>query len=546
MFNTIKSKFIVNLVLVLVSLLALVVIAYYIAVDKVHNIMIKDISNVAISLQKTLEYISEQDEEGYKKSALKDKIHHIKVGKSGYVYLIDSEGTLLIHPTKEGKNLNNTDYGRHIISHKENGIYEYTSVTTSQEKIAAYAYIPKWDAWIVPGVNKGDYFTELKEEFLIYFSILLVVISTVLFALSYATQKSILNGVESINNVAIDLSQGEGDLNKRLPVGHSKNELSILSENVNSFIKKIDHTILEVKQSSHYQTSLANTLATLTSSLRAKTSESDSMAKDTMEHLNSIRMSLDVTVKGSQEIFDTSKESENALSHTNESIDNISNKISLTSQSTQELNDEFTQLISDIENLKDITAVIKDISDQTNLLALNAAIEAARAGEHGRGFAVVAEEVRSLSDRTNKAISEVDATLSVIVQSMSSATQKIEDNSGVVEELVGEGEEVKNNFNSIRDVISQNVSISKVSLDSIVAMNGNIVSIIEQIQYMSALSFEKGGFINEVDEIALEIKETDTAIDEELNFFTLTKSPEERNYQRKVEQVEDTDESIFF
>jgi len=331
-----------------------------------------------------------------------------------------------------------------------------------------------------------------------------------------------------------------------LPVGHSKNELSILSENVNSFIKKIDHTILEVKQSSHYQTSLANTLATLTSSLRAKTSESDSMAKETMEHLNSIRMSLDVTVKGSQEIFDTSKESENALSHTNESIDNISNKISLTSQSTQELNDEFTQLISDIENLKDITAVIKDISDQTNLLALNAAIEAARAGEHGRGFAVVAEEVRSLSDRTNKAISEVDATLSVIVQSMNSATQKIEDNSGVVEELVGEGEEVKNNFNSIRDVISQNVSISKISLDSIVAMNGNIVSIIEQIQYMSALSFEKGGFINEVDEIALEIKETDTAIDEELNFFTLTKSPEERNYQRKVEQVEDIDESIFF
>lgn len=545
MFHTIKSKFIINLALALISLLALVIIAYYIAVDKVHNIMIKDISSVATSLQKTLEYISETDKEAYKQKALKDKIHHIKVGKSGYVYLIDSDGLLLIHPSKEGENLSNTDYGRHIISHKEQGVYEYTSVTTSQEKIAAYAYIPEWDAWVVPGVNKGDYFSELKEEFLIYFSILLVMISTVLLTLNYLTQRSILNGVKGINNVAIDLSQGDGDLNKRLPVGYQKNELSVLSENVNSFIEKIDQTILEVKQSSHYQTSLANTLATLTSALRVKTSESDTMAKNTMQNLNSLRESLDVTVKGSQEIFDTSKESENALSSTNKSIDNISNKISLTAQSTQELNDEFTQLISDIENLKGITAVIKDISDQTNLLALNAAIEAARAGEHGRGFAVVAEEVRSLSDRTNKAINEVDASLSVIVQSMSSATEKIEENSEVVEELVGEGEEIKNNFMSIGDVISQNVSISKESLDSIVKMNGNIVSIIEQIQYMSALSFEKGSFINEVDAIALEIKETDRAIDEELNFFTLTKSPLEKSYQRKVEKVDNVDEDIF-
>lgn len=74
--------------------------------------------------------------------------------------------------------------------------------------------------------------------------------------------------------------------------------------------------------------------------------------------------------------------------------------------------DQIDHMVVQMNKADDLLKDVKGIADQTNLLALNAAIEAARAGEAGRGFAVVAEEVRALSQRSDRFNDEIRTVLS--------------------------------------------------------------------------------------------------------------------------------------
>lgn len=202
----------------------------------------------------------------------------------------------------------------------------------------------------------------------------------------------------------------------------------------------------------------------------------------TREHMQKVQIPLESLANDSKHTKEMLEQTIESLSTSSKNVTNAiyqnknivaeMNKVSQVFEEFSTLTNELQEEYGQIENLAEI---ISNIAKQTNLLSLNAAIEAARAGEQGRGFTVVANEIKKLSEGTQKntknimdslkAMTEIINRLNKknteVTKTLPSAQNMVNNSTTIMDNIISSEDELFENLKNVMN--SQDDNISKVS-----------------------------------------------------------------------------------
>lgn len=329
--------------------------------------------------------------------------------------------------------------------------------------------------------NAHDRFTSLKNMQLTVSLIALLIAMTGAILISSKISKNIIKASQMADAVA------EGDLNVETSVD-STDEVADMVQSLNGMVTNLRGTAQVADEISngnlgipfHRKSErdvLGSALETMLNRLSSVVEEVNQASASVSSGSQELSASAQQLSQGSAKQAGAAEEASSSMEEMASSIkqtaENASQTELIAKQSAKHAEESGIAVNKTVHAMQTIAAkisIIQEIARQTDLLALNAAVEAARAGEHGRGFAVVASEVRKLSERSQRAATEISAVSTETVEVANHAGDMLE---RLVPDIKRTAELVGEISASCReqDIGASQVNVAIQQLDQVIQQN---------------------------------------------------------------------------
>ncbi|WP_372767616.1 methyl-accepting chemotaxis protein [Pseudoalteromonas sp.] len=438
---------------------------------------------------------------GYDISKIIDIVAQNKIGKTGYVFLVKSDGRIAAHPQQDfvGKTYQNIKKYQPLTNliadaQDTDSVHLEKLILENEEYFAASLTLENIGWQLIAVMPTSEMSAKINKAMFKTIAINSVIAALFIVLMVWIANR-IAKSIASISQKLLDMGNQGGDLTLRLDDSR-KDELGELARGFNAVIANNQAMVIKLKE---IELQMGQDIKSLVDSFDQVTilsANQDALS----EQVASAITEMGTTVSEVSNLaLDTANTSERAVSDTQQSIKHMNSSSEAMLQLTDVMGQAYQniqELAGQAESINSIVDVINAISEQTNLLALNAAIEAARAGEQGRGFAVVADEVRTLASKTQSSTQEIRGQIDQFQRSTE-----------IVLNAIAQGNETTGRVSDTSASSSQILSTIDASITAVKDMNQQIATATEQqnvvVQHINESAVQIADLSKQFNDIAI-------------------------------------------